>query len=391
MFKKVIKIILILLAIFLLILGIIWLIGRHTAQKNGNTPLSFKQFIGLSSKTSSNGTNGTGGGTLTSNFGNTGSNNGVGNSGQGTGGAGGNSGGIGNTTGNSNIGGINGIGSNSIGNGINIISAPTISQFTSGGITATNGYSGGASGNSTTISTPTGNNTQNNSLTTAGAPANTAPVCGTADTTITFTPAQIAELNTLQNRFYALAQTLHTDADVATEVANHDAFAVKAQQMTELYNYCEAKLPLITDPQLQQHLPTPFWQQWLASDVPANLWNTSGRQDQDSLTFLSFNAGQSAHLTDIHNNTMADLGDRDTSGITGPYGLLNFGSPQSVLITGSTVKGNSQKTGIFGIVAPPDPLHLTSGALPGETITSNPADYLLLLPVVERILRINLW
>jgi hypothetical protein len=47
MFKRVIKIILILLAIFLFIVGIIWLLGRHGANKTGKTPLSFRQFLGL--------------------------------------------------------------------------------------------------------------------------------------------------------------------------------------------------------------------------------------------------------------------------------------------------------------------------------------------------------
>src|SRR6202012_388376 len=87
----------------------------------------------------------------------------------------------------------------------------------------------------------------------------TTQVCSQEDTTIDFTPDEIAELNELQNRFYTIAQTLHTDADVDTQVANHDAFAVKADQVTELYNYCESKLPAITDPHLQSHVATPFW------------------------------------------------------------------------------------------------------------------------------------
>jgi cytoskeletal protein RodZ len=411
MFKRVIKIILIMLAIFLLILGIMWLIGRHTAQKNGNTPLSFKQFIGLSDKTSSNGTNGTGGGTLSSNFGNNGSNNGSGNgngSGQGTGGINGSNTGIGNNNGDSNLGGVNGIGSNGIGNGINMVSAPTISQFTSGGITATNGYGGGAAGNPTTNTTNTGAGTQNNSPTTTGTTVNTAPICGTADTTITFTPEELDKLNTLQNRFYTIAQTLHTDADAQAELTNHDAFEIKSQQATELYNQCEALLPALPEPMLQEHIATPFWEAWSTTDpTNPNLWQPIGPEQQDTLLYASnynnTNLG-TPHLADIHDNGNGG-NNPDTSGIKGPYGLLSFSDPAIVPITGSVVKNNSTTTNTFFGISMPNPFNLPTPAIPSlikyvplpglagvgtKTVTSN-ADWQLLVPVVENILRINLW
>jgi hypothetical protein len=343
--KRAIKIILILLAIFLLVLGVIWLIGRHTAKENGTAPLSFRQFIGLGGKEIPATGAGVGtGGANSSGFNNSGT--------AGTNGSG--SGQNGNTNGN-NPANASGIGS------------PNISQFTNGGITPSNsGFGNGngngippnggninnSSGNGTNggINGGTGNNSGLNSGTngsqggvgsnTAG--SSTALVCGDADTNITFTPQQLAQLDALQNRFYALAQTLHTDEDVATELANHDAFALKAAQVTELYNYCENKLPLVATAgaQLQKHVPTPFWNQWLASDTPANMWNTSGVADQDSDSFLDFSGLGAATQQHIAQNN-----------------LYNPTAPSSVMIDGS----------ILG------------------------ADNILLTPVVERILHVNLW
>ncbi len=95
--------------------------------------------------------------------------------------------------------------------------------------------------------------------------------CSDADTNIDFTQAEIARLNILQNRFYTIAQSLRSDSDVQTELSNYDAFQVKASQALELYNYCQSKLPLITNPALQKRVATPFWRD------PA----------KDSQTFLS--------------------------------------------------------------------------------------------------------
>jgi hypothetical protein len=312
--KRVIKIILILLAVFLLTLGIIWLVGRHSAQKNGKTPLTFRQFLGLSTKSSP--ANTIPGSTDTSLFTSPGA---ATAGGDGTG---------------SN--GTNGKGA--AGKGFN--ENTQVSQFTNKGISLTNGANVGLQ---TTTAIGSNKAAGDNSTITSTSATSTAPVCSDADTTISFTADELAQLNQLQNRFYAIAQTLHTDADVATEIANHDAFAVKADQVTELYNYCASKLPLITDPRLQQHVATPFW-------------NDSST---DSLTFLSFanDPAQFAHLSSIHDNNPDN---KDTTGIKGPYGLLSFSSPQAVPITGSAVKG------------------------------SNP-DFSQLIPVVEKILRINLW
>lgn len=103
----------------------------------------------------------------------------------------------------------------------------------------------------------------------------TAKYCSDADTNIDFTQEEIARLNILQGRFYTIAQSLHNDADVQTEISNYDAFQVKAAQTMELYDYCQSKLPLITNPDLQKRVATPFWrdetkdsQSFLSTDGP---------------------------------------------------------------------------------------------------------------------------
>ncbi len=364
--KKVFKIILILLAAFALTLLIIWFIGRSKAQKSGQTPLSFKQFLGLGTKANPAQTVP---GENTSAF-----------TGTGTGT---------NNNGNAGVGGIGGNPNAALDNNIQV-SNFTNGSITPGGISLGNGLGGsivggnpgsdiGSSGN------PSSSDTGGNPSVSSGSPT---PVCSDEDTTIQFTPDEIAELNELQNRFYTIAQTLHTDADVQTEIANHDAFAVKADQATELYNYCEVKLPMVAAtgiPQLNEHLSTPFWMSW-GTSVPssiATLWGTSSTVDpaQDSLTFLYFGDSPSMenHLTSIHDTGLKTPGDdseRDSAIPSGPYGVLNWSAPQGVMIDGSIVKAKATVGNPF------DPTH---------TITGGTSDYGLLIPVVEKILRINLW
>jgi hypothetical protein len=348
MFKRIIKIILILLAVFLLVLGIIWLIGRHTAEKSGTKVLSFKQFIGLSSKESTSG-NGSGSGTNSASF--TGSGNGSGS---------GSNNGAGN--GANSAGGIGDSGVGDIGDVTNV------SNFTGGELapTGVDNIGTGDNGNGTPGNSNNGNTNNNNGDNGSGGSStggSTAPVCGTADTTINFTPLQISELNALQNRFYSIAEALHTDQDTATELANHDAFALKAAQVTEMYNYCESKLPLITDPNLQQRVATPFWDAWNTSSSPANqFWDVNGipqgtgteQVDSQSLLYFPPGSATETYLTQTHDN---DQQNPDTSGISGPYGQYSFSNPGYVIIDGS-------------ILNPPA---------------------VLLMPVVEHILRVNLW
>ncbi len=86
------------------------------------------------------------------------------------------------------------------------------------------------------------------------------PECSDADLNIRFTPSELARLQVLQNRFYAISQTLHTDGDVATETGNHDNFKVKVDKFTALYNSCisySAAIPATS--QYAKRIPTPFW------------------------------------------------------------------------------------------------------------------------------------
>ncbi len=76
---------------------------------------------------------------------------------------------------------------------------------------------------------------------------------------ITFTPNEIARLQQLQNRFYAIAGSLHSDSSVATELANYTTFKTKGDTILELYTYCTAKSPLIGSPALKTKVATPFW------------------------------------------------------------------------------------------------------------------------------------
>jgi hypothetical protein len=108
-------------------------------------------------------------------------------------------------------------------------------------------------------------------------PQTVAPICSESDTNITFTPQEIARLNALKTRFFAIAESLNTDADVATELANYDTFKTKTTKLTELYNYC-INSPVYTlanpTPNVPQQygsvvtgtngainyrVPTPFW------------------------------------------------------------------------------------------------------------------------------------
>jgi len=440
MFKRIIKIILILLAIFLFILGVIWLIGRHKAKESGATPSSFKQFLGLSTKQNT-AQNIAGAGTANFGNGNNG-NNGSGDGSEGgnaynnttqvsqftdggtspTNGAGVGNTGVGNGSGATGVGstGNIGTGTGSGANGNGVTGVGTTGTLISDNRTAANGTSG---------DNTSGENAASTSIPTCG-PGGTSsitlpPTCGTADTTITFSPAQITELNTLQNQFYAIAATLHTDADADAELANHDAFEIKAEQATELYNQCEAYLPGLTEPVMQEHAATPFWRQWndAADSIdgadPNQWWNaegvpqSTGPVEHDTLLYASnyndasINSANLTQLANIHdsgNHNDGDSGDNsDTSGITGPYGLLSFSDPAVVAITGSVVENNNTTENTFFGIKVYNPFNLPTPALPkvvsylpgfagvGTKTVNTTADWVLLVPVVEKILQINLW
>ncbi len=88
--------------------------------------------------------------------------------------------------------------------------------------------------------------------------------CTDTDLNIRFTPEELQKLQVLQNRFYAVSTTLHSDADVAIETGNHDNFKTKVNKITEMYNYCVYKSPSISYPnalstRYKRRIPTPFW------------------------------------------------------------------------------------------------------------------------------------
>ena len=235
--KRIITIILIIIAIAGIILLVGWMRARNTAQKNGTTAPSFRTFI--TGNTTNKNTGSTPSGDLTSDFtqetpsSTPTTNQTIGTrvstftnssfnpaSPQANGGV--SSGGSGATAGNSSVG----------------VGPATPTPPTGGGSTTVTTSGGGQSGGNTTPATP---------------------ACSQADLNITFTPEELARLQSLQRRFYAVAQTLHTDADVATELGNHDSFKAKETKITELYNYCQSKVGAFTTPELRRRVATPFW------------------------------------------------------------------------------------------------------------------------------------
>lgn len=215
MFRRIITIILILLVIMTILLGLSWFMARRNAVKNGTTAPTFKEFIGIGTNT---GPRELGDETeLTSDF--TVGQPGTAPTGSGTG----------------------SIGSSQFTN--EPMSPTTPTELPETPRTAVTPAGGGG-----TV-TPAG----------GGGTVASAPLCGDADLTITFTPEEITRLNTLEKRFMIIAQTLYTDGDVESELANHDTLKARYDRVNELNAYCVAKSPLIGDPALQGRVPTPFW------------------------------------------------------------------------------------------------------------------------------------
>ncbi|MDB5188687.1 MAG: hypothetical protein JWM92_285 [Candidatus Nomurabacteria bacterium] len=230
--QRILKIILILLAVFFLVLGGVWLLGRHAAQKNGTTPLSFRQFLGLGTKQSTvapaQGTSAT----FTS--------------GQPTAG---------------NAGGAGTIG------GTNTLGTPDnfqVSKFTSNPLSPADTTTFTNNGS---IGGPNAFGGAGNFVATAG--AGTTPLgsnglsgglnCSATDSAITFTPDEITQLNALQTRYNAIAANLASNDDVATELSTYTSYKLEEAKIAELQNFCAATTPLLSDPEMKRHVPTPFW------------------------------------------------------------------------------------------------------------------------------------
>lgn len=259
--KRKILIITIIILLIALVVGGLWFFARNKATKNNMTPPTFKEFlgIGVSTKSTTKNTDNTESSdfTTTTNNGKT-------------------------VTQNTN--------KTSSVNNVPI----TSSVFTNSGVSI-DGTSGGNDLNNIGFGEDLGNggsfggdgglgggNTGGGNSGGGGVvplPPVTAPIaqCSSEDSNITFTPEEINKLNVLKNRFYAIAETLHTDTDVASELANYDSFKARLRKITELYDYCKnspvyatAQATVVasqpygtvvsgTNGAINYRVPTPFW------------------------------------------------------------------------------------------------------------------------------------
>lgn len=260
--KKRIAIFSIILIVISLVLISLWMVSRQTAEKRGAEPMTFKQFITGQTRTSDGTENPDG--VLTSDFINpeTGTNNG-------------------NSTG-SQTGEVNpdpntvvpGTQSSTFTQSSPISVATDTNHSGTSSSSGSNTSSTGTPPNSGSNTSPTrtssslGSNTtpQNqtadndpNPVPIPSTPTTQTPVCSQSDTQITFTPTEIARLRELERRFYATAEYLHTDEELAIETSNYDTFKLKTAKILEMYNYCQQKSPLLPDPLLHKRVATPFW------------------------------------------------------------------------------------------------------------------------------------
>lgn len=246
--KRAITIITILIAIVAIFLTVSWLISRRTATKNNATPQSFREFI---TGTASPSTTPTNTGDLTSDFTTDPNQSSP-------------------STPSSRPGSQNGP------------LTTNTSTFTNAGVnpsgqTPTQSPSGGgvaAPGDINTTPTPPRIAT---ALPDGLDPTLAAPACTDADLNITFTQAELDRLQALQDDFYTIAQSLHNDADVQTQIANYTAFKLKQKNMDDLLSYCTQTLTpnIPSTPRLKNRVPTPFWYE-LADIRPNPTFNLVG-------------------------------------------------------------------------------------------------------------------
>ncbi|MES2224780.1 MAG: hypothetical protein V4478_02215 [Patescibacteria group bacterium] len=248
--KRIITIILILLAVFALLLGGIWLVGRRQATKEGKAPATFREFLGLSTKkdpaTNADGTttsvftnpNDTTTGTL--------DDIGIGNGGE--------------------------LGTSNFGND-SIIPASEFTQtseFTGAGTSPIEPTSFGSNGSFGTAGNISSAGNTNNDPLNPGTPSSVdgtttapngavLPSCSAADINIAFTDTELAELKRLQSRYNAIASRLAGTETIANEAALYDDYALEENRVIEMQNFCQSTAPLIADATMQRRVPTPFW------------------------------------------------------------------------------------------------------------------------------------
>jgi hypothetical protein len=242
--KRILNIILIVIVIAFVILIGAWLKSRNTATKNGTTPLSFREFITGKNAPASPTTNPDG--SLGSVFTDTTPSTDTTEGGAPT---------IAVTT--STFTNTQSL--NPSNRGASALLDPTLSP-------------GGASSEGTSSGTTTGTDVI---TTVPGASTITSSGCTEADKNITFTADELSRLRALQNRFYQVATTLHTDADAAAELANYTTFRAEVDTLLELNTYCTTHVGNISDPTLKRRVPTPFWHD-LAQDNLYGFFSTPG-------------------------------------------------------------------------------------------------------------------
>lgn len=228
--KRIITISVIILVVASIILGGAWLLSRNTAQKNGTAPLSFKEFI-----TGKNGTatQTTKPGSIDSIF----------------------------TPEGTDATVTKGAGNKPIPVATSTFTDSTSLNPSSGGVDILNPQLSPGNGRPITPGVIPGTTIDQGGtvVIVPGASTLVSSGCSDADQNITFTQQELSELRGLQNRFYKVATTLHTDADVSAEIANYDSFDVKLQKLIALNQYCAQNIGRITTGTLAEKVPTPFW------------------------------------------------------------------------------------------------------------------------------------
>lgn len=349
--KIIITITLIILAVFI-ILALLWYLSRKSAEKNGNQPMSFRKFLGFESKVQppANYPTGEYGSDFTSDQ-NSNSNNSS------------------SDNADKNQTPINANSSTNSSNFTNSFSSPT-GVGNNPGNSSNNSDSGSGSSSGSDLN----NNGSNNSNNNGGAndqnpinlPGSQELVCSEADVNITFTPEELAKLQELQNRFYAVAQGLYNDSDVAAQIANYDTFKLKQTHINELLNYCQNAAPKITNPIYQRKVPTPFWYEPADvhfNDVYQNQITQQLGSLQNQLDALPNTDTNAAARQDLINQINDLSQDNPTTSV--PLGYFGIGFPGQI---GGLIK------------TPNDPSHSYPDEGPRNGYRS-----------IEQVLRLNLW
>lgn len=245
--RKFIKISIAVLSIIFLILLGAWLVSRQKAIEEGRIPLTFREFLNLSSDRDSKSLIGNNNGELTSDF-------------QDPNGNGSNS------SGSTNNGAPDGSveeASTRVSKFTNNTSIPNIEGATDiGSVSGVDTNGDGVINGDDQIDAEYDD--RYDPAKAAVLSAQTQPECSDRDLNIQFTQDELNKLQALQARFYAVSQDLHNDSDVNSEKQNWSTFKAESAKITEFYNYCagtnyDGVGYQVTNPLLKFRLPTPFW------------------------------------------------------------------------------------------------------------------------------------